>query len=123
MGAVDFSLDPALVEALQSVLHCEIFVETGTFEGDTIERVRGEFSEIHSLEVSESLRERAAVRFDDDPSVHLHLGDSRDVLLSLKEILKGKRVMYWLDAHWCVGDDVGTGGVECPLLGELDAIG
>ena len=53
MGAVHFSLDTNLVKAIKSVLSLDVFVETGTFKGDTIENVKDYFTEIHSVELSE----------------------------------------------------------------------
>jgi hypothetical protein len=122
MGAVDFSLDPALVEALKSALPLEAFVETGTFEGDTISRLLGTFAEIHSIEVAEGYFETAAARFAGESNVHLHHGDSRDVLAGLRRSLDAKSVLYWLDAHWCDAADVGGAELQCPLLGELAAL-
>ena len=36
MGAINFSLDIELVRKLQSILNITVFIETGTFEGDTV---------------------------------------------------------------------------------------
>jgi hypothetical protein len=123
MGAVDFSVNSALVESLRTVLPLKVFVETGTFEGDTIQEVLPRFESIHSVELSEDYYRKVVERFKASPKVHLHLGHSANVLRKLSSDLTGTSVLYWLDAHWCVADKTAGGTSQCPLLDELDAIG
>ena len=44
MGAVNFSIDKDLVEFFSRHLPFEVFVETGTYKGDSIDRVRAYFN-------------------------------------------------------------------------------
>jgi len=122
MGAVNFSLDLDLVKKLKSVFPLDIFVETGTFEGDTIENVKNLFSEIHTVELSKEYYNKSKKRFQSEKTIHLYLDSSEKFLKKIHPILKNKSVLYWLDAHWCVADK--TAGVEsqCPLLEELASI-
>jgi glycosyltransferase involved in cell wall biosynthesis len=122
MGAVNFSLDGQLVEALQSALKLEVLVETGTFKGDTAAALQGSFDRIISIELSQELWAEAAKRFADQPHVQILQGDSAEQLRTLSPELQSKNALYWLDAHWCVAD--GTAGElsQCPLLQELQAI-
>src|SRR5438094_684599 len=46
MGAVNFSIDTSLIAALKHALPLSVFVETGTFEGETIRRARPFFESI-----------------------------------------------------------------------------
>jgi hypothetical protein len=123
MGAVDFSIDTSLVEQLVEALPLSTFVETGTFEGEAVARVRPLFEEIHSIELADKYYAEAAARFADDVVVELHHGDSSDVLRDLRPSLENKSVLYWLDAHWCVADGTAGERSQCPLLEELQAIG
>jgi hypothetical protein len=123
MGAVDFSIDPRLVECLKGALPLSAFVETGTFEGEAVARVRPQFGEIHSVELSNKYYSEAVARFGEDTAVSLHHGDSRDILGILQPKLQDKSVLYWLDAHWCVADETAGERSQCPLLQELQAIG
>lgn len=123
MGAVDFSIDMRLVETLQRVLPISVFVETGTFEGEAVARVRESFAEIHSIELSDHYHARAAERFAGDARVALYHGDSSHVLESLRATLEDKAVLYWLDAHWCAADETAGERSQCPLLDELAALG
>jgi hypothetical protein len=79
------------------------------------------FNEIHTIELSDEHAAQAAERFRSHSNVTLYQGNSSDVLSSLGPGLKDASVLYWLDAHWCVGS--GTGGrSQCPLLAELAAV-
>ena len=122
MGAVDFSIDAGLVAVFKTRLPLQVFVETGTFEGESIRRVRPQFDEIHSVESSTEYYTQGVSRFRDDPKIFLYLGHSPDVLRQLAPSLRNKSVLYWLDAHWCVADHAAGDSSQCPLLDELGAI-
>jgi hypothetical protein len=79
-------------------------VETGTWHGDTVEALRGHFTDVYSIELSEELHERAKLRFKDCPNVHLLLGDSGTILNAT--IDPTQRTLFWLDAHCSGGDTV-----------------
>lgn len=121
MGAIFFSIDLELVHVLQRALRLGVFVETGTFQGDTAHSVAPFFERIYTIELSDSLFPRAAARFGQVPHVSVLHGDSPKVLRELHESLHTKGVLYWLDAHWC-GPYTGGETRECPLLDELKAI-
>ncbi len=123
MGAVTFSLDPRLVAALQSALPLRILVETGTHNGDTVSLFKQNFEKIVSIELSEVLYSNALNRFAQDSHVELIQGNSVDELKNLQSEIRDKEVLYWLDAHWCVAAATSGELSQCPLLGELAAIG
>jgi len=123
MGAVTFSLDSSLVAAFQSVLPLGVFIETGTFKGDTVAALMPFFGKIVSIELSETLWPDVVSRFEAYPNVRILLGDSRDRLSELSPELQNESVLYWLDAHWCVATDTAGELSQCPLLEELQAIG
>lgn len=123
MGAVTFSVDLRLVEALQQALPLDIFVETGTFKGDGIERVRDRFSEIRSVELSNDWHDRVRERFAGEAHVHLVQGHSAQVLTEWMPTLRHRSVLFFLDAHWCVADNTAGETSQCPLLDELHSIG
>jgi len=123
MGAVSFSIDEALARRLQQELSLTVFVETGTFEGDSIARLLPLFEEIHSIEISSDNYTLACERFRSSKEVQLHLGDSADVLAAIRPLLHDRPVLYWLDAHWCGSDETATELSQCPLLSEITALG
>jgi GT2 family glycosyltransferase len=122
MGVVRFSIDPRLVRELTQALPLKVFVETGTYEGDSVAAARPYFDELHTVEIADDLYERAAERFAGDDSVHVHHGDSAEILGELRPKLQRKAVLYWLDAHWC-GSELERNEGGSPLLAELAAIG
>ena len=123
MGAVNFSLSPDLVDALAQALPLDVLVETGTFEGETLANLAGRFAEVLSVELSPEYFEGARKRLAHLPNVRLTLGDSREFLRRINPSLAGRSVLYYLDAHWCVADNTAGGHSQCPLVGEIDAIG
>lgn len=122
MGAISFSIDVDLVAFLARHLPLEIFVETGTFEGDSIDRVKPYFRRFYSVELSEHYAGLAQKRFAEDPNITIACGHAPDFLKGLAPALKSKSVLFWLDSHWC--DAAATGGAtsQCSLPAELHAI-
>ncbi|MDQ1314258.1 MAG: hypothetical protein QG662_367 [Pseudomonadota bacterium] len=123
MGAVSFSIDPGLVAALKKALPLDVFVETGTFRGDTVELVKDQFREIHTVELSPEHYEAACARFRGQVQIDLARGDSAAALANWASGLHGKSVLYFLDAHWCVADNTAGEASQCPLLDEMRGIG
>lgn len=124
MGAISFSIDRDAVALLATTLDLTCFIETGTFKGDSLARVRDLFPRLYSAEIDPELARGAMARFADDAGVAIRQGPSPVVvreLLAEPGVALDDRVFYWLDAHWCesAGTDI-TG--QCPLLDELAAI-
>jgi hypothetical protein len=117
-----FSIDVEFVQSLRRALPLETFVETGTFEGEAVERMLPIFDEIYTIELSSHYYERAVEQFQPYQSVSVYHGDSPRVLKSLQTRLESKAVLYWLDAHWCDAPDTNAAHDGCPLLDELEAL-
>ena len=122
MGAVTFSLDLDLVNALKEALPLDVFVETGTFQGDTVELVKDCFLEIHTVELSQEYYDEARARFAGERHIDLIQGDSAAVLAELAPKLRDRSVLYYLDAHWCVAENTAGAISQCPLINEIRAI-
>ena len=123
MGAVNFSIDASFVEALKQLLPLAVFVETGTFEGETVARMLPLFGEIHTIELSDAYYSAAVQRFGSNACVAVYHDNSPSALESLRPDLEARSVLYWLDAHSCLAAETEGAHSECPLLEELDAIG
>jgi hypothetical protein len=123
MGAFTFSIDVQLVECLKRVLPLTVFVETGTFEGASVRAVLSLFEEIFTVEFSDEYFLKARDRLRDHKHVHCESGNSPPFLAGLRERLKDKSVLYWLDAHWCSAPETAGFESQCPLIQELRAIG
>jgi hypothetical protein len=122
MGAITFSINPKLIAALKSQLDFEVFVETGTFKGETIQTVKNDFKQVYSIELSPHYYQEAVNQFAADDHVTLINDNSSQALQALMPNLKDKSVLYWLDAHWCVAEETAGALSQCPLIDELNAI-
>jgi hypothetical protein len=122
VGAVSFSIDKDLVAHLKQVLPLPIFVETGTFEGESTAQVLPLFEQIYTVELAEEYYLKATQRFEGEAKVQTYHESSEPFLRRLQPSLRDRSVLYWLDAHWCVADETAGETSQCPLLEELAAI-
>ena len=123
MGAISFSLDAALARLMQRELGCDIFFESGGFEGDTIAVVKDLFDRVISVELAPAYVQGLRRRFSHAKNVEIVEGDSAATLEKMSTGLREARALYWLDAHWCDANSVDAAIHQCPLLRELRALG
>ncbi|MBI1245738.1 MAG: hypothetical protein GC202_12085 [Alphaproteobacteria bacterium] len=101
-------------------LELRLFVETGTFKGDTAEWASGQFEKVWTVEADDALFNSTRERLKGSPNIVCVKGDSR---AGLREIVPqlDKPALFWLDAHWCGADQTDTAGAEdqCPLIDEI----
>jgi len=97
-----------------------IWVETGTFQGDTTQFLADTAKVVHSIEPEPTLFKLAAERFKSTPNVQLHFGLSENVLPDLLQELTGD-VNFWLDGHYS-GGITHKGPIETPIVQELETI-
>jgi SAM-dependent methyltransferase len=116
---------------LRKLFNLQRLVETGTGRGDSLAwAVRSGFSELHSVELAETLYQSSLKRFADFPQVHLQQGASASFLAKVGAGGTALPALYFLDAHFLGGADFGlTTYAESardpgsyPLLDELDAL-
>jgi hypothetical protein len=122
MGAIHFSIDIELAKLLATALEIRIFIETGTFEGDTLDKAKEIFPILHTVELSPELHGSAVDRFKDQPSIRCHCGDSATVLKDILNQIGQEPFVAWLDAHWCAGSNTAGVDSQCPLLEEIKAL-
>lgn len=100
--------------------HPRVFVETGTYYGDTVAAIKDMYSKVISIEVDETLYKKACVRFAADKNVHITHGDCAKKLPEALATL-GEAAVFWLDGHYS-GVETGKGEVEDPILISLNQI-
>lgn len=122
MGSVNFSVDTGLIKAIRTSLPLDVFVETGTFEGESVLSLRDYFEEIYTTELSKEYFELCGKKFAGIDKIKLYNYDSPEFLRKIRKSVDKKSVLYWLDAHWCVADKTAGEKSQCPLLNELEAI-
>lgn len=101
-----------------------VFIETGTYLGQTVEMmrrsVRPVYERIVSIEINHELAEKAKKIFDYDNRIEIIEGDSVEVMQDLCANLK-EPATFWLDAH-ASGPLPGGKYGPAPLIQELEAI-
>lgn len=102
------------------------YIETGTYHGDGIRRVLGQYERIHSIELAEKYALEAAKKFFDHPEVTVYHGNSKEVLPVLLDTI-AEPVTIFLDGHFsggetAVGDEIVDGISSAPLLTEIEII-
>ena len=91
--------------SIKNKYNLDVFIETGTLYGDTIEWLLPSFNELHSVEFDLELYDTASERFINNNNVKIHYGNSTDILKKILPTIN-KSALFWLDAHF-PGADVG----------------
>ena len=102
-----------------SIRHA-IWVETGTYLGDTTQFLSKEASFVYSIEPDPNLFRRAEGRFRHVKNIKIINGLSEEVLPRLLSEIRGE-VNFWLDGHDS-GGLTHKGPQETPIVDELRCI-
>jgi len=109
------------IEYMQKYGVGKVFVETGTYLGDTVQlALDAGFDLIHTIEVDQRMFDKCQKRFKNNDKVKLWFGDSVDFIPKIVDELTGSAT-FWLDAH-ASGPLPGGRYAPCPLVLELEAI-
>lgn len=111
-----------LVGFCASELGIDVFVETGTFRGESAAWAARQFRRVITIEASAALHEQARATVA-APNIEFLCGESEDLFGDLLVKVREPKLV-WLDAHWC-GDGAPTAAgqdQQCPLLKELEAL-
>jgi hypothetical protein len=106
---------------LRNGLRDAIWVETGTFMGDTTRALAKVAKMVYTIEPDPALFSKAEQEFSNTSNVKIIQGLSEEVLPKLLPTLNGD-ICFWLDGHYSAGITF-KGPKETPILDELDAIG
>lgn len=116
----NMSLEESYIKMTARASKATIIVETGTYKGDSTEKMAKHFKQVHSIELGTDLFETAKKRFINHKNIHLYNGDSAQILPSIIKKLKGK-IVFFLDAHFSLFDTA-CGSQNTPILTELEII-
>jgi hypothetical protein len=95
----------------------EIFVETGTYYGETTRLLSQAAKRVLTVELSPT-HYSIALRTSKRPNIELTLGDSREFLRRVTPQLRGK-ICFFLDAHPTNPETTPEGEIDIPILEEL----
>lgn len=98
----------------------DLFIETGTYRGDTSLHLSKRVSKVITVEIDKRLADLARQRLAGF-GVDVLTGDSAELMPAIVGALSNERVLYWLDGHFSAGV---TGGNfdSLPLSKELAVI-
>lgn len=119
MGLVRFGMPLREVLFLQETMGLNVFVEGGTFAGETAINAKNYFDLVFTIENSDQMYEVARKKLSGIDRVVLLKGDTREHIADITR--EYDNLLFWLDSHWCGGDSYGEAD-ECPLIAELDII-
>jgi len=109
------------VKVLKDITQSEVFIETGTYLGETTQAMAAVFGEVVSIELSEELYASAVKKFSFDKKVTLLQGDSSKKIKEAINIAGNQNTIIWLDAHWS-GGNTARASSNTPILGEIGQI-
>jgi hypothetical protein len=105
-----------ILEAFER-LGLDVFVETGTYYGETTRLLSRVARRVLTVELSPT-HYRMALRTSKKPNIELTFGDSREFLRRITPQLTGK-ICFFLDAHPTNPETTPEGEVDIPILEEL----
>ncbi len=122
-GKADFAPSIAKQKCIRTIAkqsNIKVFVETGTYMGDTISALKSNFTHLYSIELAKSYYEAAVHRFRQDSNISIVYGDSG---VELSKILAqlNQPAIFWLDGHYS-GGDTARAAEDSPLRKEISAI-
>jgi hypothetical protein len=98
-----------------------VFIETGTCDGNTIKNVQPYFENVYTIEIKEDLYKK----FNENnlyENVKSYLGDSVKIIPEiLSSLTSSQQVVFWLDAHKS-GKRTGKNDKDVPLYEEIENI-
>lgn len=97
-----------------------ILVETGTYQGEMVDAMKGIFHRIISIELDETLFKNAKIRFSQYPQISILKGDSGKLLPEVLSTID-EPCLFWLDGHYS-GGFTARGKKGTPILEEITAI-
>jgi len=109
-----------VISEYRVMFNLEVLVETGTYEGETIQSQLHNFKKIISIEVVDDLYRKALKRFKKHSHVKVYHGDSGEVLKAITPELASP-CLFWLDGHYS-GGITGRVVLDTPIKSELETI-
>jgi hypothetical protein len=110
----------AVIKEFAQKYKSQVFIETGTFLGDTIVSINDYFGKIYSIELSPDLHQKAVDRFARFGHISILHGDSGTVLPGLMSQIS-ESCLFWLDGHYSWGITA-KGEMNTPIRKELETI-
>jgi hypothetical protein len=108
------------IKKWQAMTGHKLFVETGTFLGETTLAMSGVFERCWTVEIDRLLYEQALVRFDGRRNITALHGDSATLIGDILKDIDAPAI-FWLDGHYSKAN-TGRGAIDTPIVTELRQI-
>jgi hypothetical protein len=106
----------------KSLFKTKVFIETGTFMGDTTWAMSEYFDKLYTIEIDNKLFSMAVERFKDISKIKVVNGDGGTTLpIVLSNIQSDEVCLFWLDGHYS-GSITGKGDSNTPILKEIESV-
>jgi len=112
-------LDSNIFQQLKMDREYPVFIESGTYSGDTIFRMESYFKNLFTIEIAEHYYNNTKSRYNGN-KINFKLGDSSIIFNTLLPSINNDSI-FFLDGHWSAGD-TGKGNKDCPLIEECQVI-
>lgn len=124
MGSHTHGVPEHIVLPIAQKFGIDTFVETGTYYGASAMWASASFDSVYTIELFKDYHEAAKEKLSSRPNVTCLLGDSKDVLPHVLDLLNtaGKPAVFFLDAHWSFDLHYGRPQSECPIQTEIAVI-
>jgi hypothetical protein len=110
----------AEIKKWQAMTGHTLFVETGTFLGDTTIAMAAVFQRCWTVEIDEALYQQALRKFEGHPHITAIRGDSETTIADILKDIDAPAI-FWLDGHYSRGN-TGRGVLDSPIMNELRRI-
>lgn len=97
-----------------------VFIETGTYQGDTVDYMKNYSQDIYSIELDYDLYKKARARFYNSEHIKIIHGDSGKQLGEILSKIQSP-CLFWLDGHYS-GEGTAKGEFDTPIIRELETI-
>jgi hypothetical protein len=111
------------IKSLQKKTNSKVLIETGTYLGVTTKRCAPIFEKVYTVELDETLANKAKTFLHSKKNVEVIQGDALDSLASILEnsLINISSVLIFLDGH-ASGGDTACGNLPEPAIEELKII-
>jgi len=117
MGVIRMGPPEYLLEGIAAEFKIGVFIETGTYRGETAVWASRRFPRVVTLENFRPTYDETRARYGHIANIEFSFGHSTAVLPGLVQQLD-QEALFWLDAHWMGEGSYGESD-ECPLVSEL----
>ena len=120
MGVKTMGPPAQFIDLLRAEFGLDVFVETGTFLGNTAVWAGRRFERVYTIEAYRPNYDKAVLEHGRASNIRFLHGNSAELLPGVLEEIQAN-ALFWLDAHWMGMGSHGENS-ECPLLKELQHI-